>query len=72
MAWPGKARRGEARQGTFNGATNVTLYDVLRFLGLARRRIIEKTLNDIERDEASARQRVLEERQRILDKREEN
>ena len=72
MAWPGKARRGEARQGTFNGATNVTLYDVLRFLGLARRRIIEKTLNDIERDEAAARQRVLDERQRILDKREEN
>ena len=48
------------------------LYDVLRYLGLARRKIIEKTLADIERDEASARQRVLDERQRILDKREEN
>lgn len=48
------------------------LYDVLRYLGLARRRIIEKTLADIERDEASARQRVLDERHRILDKREEN
>jgi hypothetical protein len=65
-------RPGKARQGAFNGATNVTLYDVLRYLGLARRKIIEKTLNDIERDEASARQRVLDERQRILDKREEN
>ena len=50
----------------------MTLYDVLRFLGLARRKIIEKTLTDIERDEAAARHRVLEERQRILDKREEN
>lgn len=48
------------------------LYDVLRYLGLARRKIIEKTLENIERDEASARQRVLDERQRILDKREEN
>ena len=48
------------------------LYHVLRCLGLARRRIIENTLNDIERDEAAARQRVLDERQRILDKREEN
>ena len=38
----------------------MTLYDVLRFLGLARRRIIEKTLADIERDEAAARQRVLD------------
>ena len=50
----------------------MTLYDVLRFLGLARRRIIEKTLADIERDEAAARQRVLDERQRILHKRGEN
>jgi len=43
----------------------VTLYDVLRFLGLARRRIIEKTLADIERDEAAARQRVLDAATRI-------
>jgi hypothetical protein len=59
------ARQVIARQGTFNGATNVTLYDVLRFLGLARRRIIEKTLADIERDEAAARQRVLDAATRI-------
>ena len=56
----------DRKQNTLN------LYDVLRYLGLARRKIIEKTLADIERDEAAARQRVLDERQRILDKREEN
>ena len=50
----------------------MTLYDVLRYLGLARRKIIEKTLAEIEREEASARQRVLDERQRILDERGEN
>ena len=50
----------------------VTLYDVLRFLGLARRRIIEKTLADIERDEAAARQRVLDAATRMRDTREEN
>ena len=61
------ARLGMARQGTFDGAANVTLYDVLRFLGLARRRIIEKTLADIERDEAAARQRVLDAATRMRD-----
>ena len=50
----------------------MTLYDVLRFLGLARRRIIEKTLADIERDEAAARQRVLDAATRMRDTREEN
>jgi hypothetical protein len=54
------------------GKYNVTLYDVLRFLGLARRKIIEKTLCQIERDEAAARQRVLDAASRMLDKREEN
>lgn len=72
MAGRGMTRPGKARQGAFNGATNVTLYDVLRYLGLARRRIIEKTLNDIERDEASARQRVLDAAARLIDKRGEN
>ena len=51
----------------FNEAANVTLYDVLRFLGLARRRIIEKTLADIERDEAAARKRVLDAATRMRD-----
>ena len=50
----------------------MTLYDVLRYLGLARRKIIEKTLNDIERDEAAARQRVLDAAARLIDKRGEN
>ena len=50
----------------------MTLYDVLRFLGLARRKIIEKTLNDIERDEAAAKQRVLDAAARLIDKRGEN
>ena len=72
MARQVSARQGGARQGTFNGATTVTLYDVLRFLGLARRKIIEKTLNDIERDEAAARQRVLDAAARLIDKRGEN
>ena len=72
MARRGEARRGKARQGTFNGATTVTLYDVLRFLGLARRKIIEKTLADIERDEAAAKQRVLDAAARLIDKRGEN
>ena len=57
-----------------DGMSNNTkwLYDVLRYLGLARRRIIEKTLNDIERDEAAARQRVLDAAARLIEKREEN
>ena len=50
----------------------MTLYDVLRYLGLARRKIIEKTLNDIERDEAAAKQRVLDAAARLIDKRGEN
>jgi hypothetical protein len=48
---------------------NVTLYDVLRFLGLARRKIIEKTLQDIERDEAAARQQACDAAKRIVDTR---
>lgn len=50
----------------------MTLYSILRYLGLARRQIVESTISKIERDEAAARQRVLDERQRILDKRDEN
>lgn len=50
----------------------MNLYSILRYLGLARRQIVESTISKIERDEAAAKKRVLDAAARLIDKREEN
>lgn len=50
----------------------MTLYDLLRLMGLARRRIVERTIEQIERDEAAAQQRTVDAAKRLRDETERN